>query len=125
MNIFPLDVQYLISEFIINKNEGINKKEIILLYTYPEYSNRSFKAYYYQKKIINEEIILEYYYPKKIINEKKIYNQILFHVVVKCGNIRVMKWLLKNGCHLDHYMRHTMTTCHLLIYLNMLQNMEI
>ena len=83
MNIFPLDIQYLISEFILNKNKKINKKEIILLYTYPGYSHKELKEYYYQEKILQEKIEFEYY---------------LFRNTVRCGNIRLMKFFFKSEC---------------------------
>ena len=59
MNIFPLDIQYLVAEFILNKK--INKKEIILLYTYPEYSHTDLTKYYHPEKIVKEEIKLDVY----------------------------------------------------------------
>ena len=78
MNIFPKDVQYLI----------FDKNEIILLYTYSEYTNKNLFRYYYLEKIIQEKIEL---------------NNFLFDIIAKCGNIRLMKWLFGNGCCWSSY----------------------
>ena len=52
MNIFPTDIQYFIT-----KKYFENKKEIIKLYTDPDYSNKElFKHYYYPEKILQERI---------------------------------------------------------------------
>ena len=67
MNIFPKKVQYLIAEFILNEkiNKKINKKEIILLYTYPEYINKKLKGYYYPEKIMKKKLELHNYLFKR------------------------------------------------------------
>ena len=64
MNIFPKNIQYLIAEFILNEkiNEKINKKEIILMYTYPEYTNKKLKGYYYPEKILKKKLELHNYF---------------------------------------------------------------
>ena len=46
MNIFPTNIQYFIT-----KKYFENKKEIILLYTNPYYSNENEIGYYYSEKI--------------------------------------------------------------------------
>jgi hypothetical protein len=69
MNIFPTNLQYFIT-----KRHFENKKEIILLYTDPNYSNEKLRGYYYPEKI-------------------KI--NFLIGDATKCGNIRLMKWIKK------------------------------
>jgi hypothetical protein len=78
MNIFPTNIQYFLLKHFKNK------KEIILLYTDPDYTN---------------EKLLGYYYPEKMILE----NCYLYRLndVIKYGNIRLIKWLKANGCSWD------------------------
>jgi hypothetical protein len=76
MNIFPTNLQYF-----IKKRHFENNKEIVLLYTDPNFSNVNLIGYYYPEKIIQKNIEL---------------NNYLFDEVVKCGNIRIMKWIIKN-----------------------------
>jgi hypothetical protein len=84
MNIFPKDLQY----FIYIHFE--NNKEILKLYTYPNYSNKN---------------LIDYYYPEKI--ELNIF---LFQNAARC----IDEWLKEKGClwtlfikfvylHLFHY----------------------
>ena len=110
MNIFPLDIQYLIAEFISNKNEKIIKKEIILLYTYPEYSHTDFKGFYSPEKIEQEKIELDVY----LLNISAYFGNIrvmiflfekgcpwnfwTFEKAAEHGNLENMKWLRENGC---------------------------
>jgi hypothetical protein len=79
MNIFPTNLQY----FITNKHFE-NNKNIIKLYTDPNYTNKK---------------LIRYYDPKKIIKEKiKIDTKFLIDDATECGNIRLIKWLKENGC---------------------------
>jgi hypothetical protein len=78
MNIFPTNIQYFIT-----KKHFENKKEIILLYTDPNYTN---------------EELIRYYYPEKI---QGILNNEIFNEAAKHGNIRLMKWLKANECPWD------------------------
>jgi hypothetical protein len=71
MNIFPTNIQYFIT-----KKHFQNKKEIILIYTDPDF--------------LNPELI-GYYYPEKIIQIKYKYEYYLINNAAKCGNIRLMK----------------------------------
>jgi hypothetical protein len=85
MNIFPTDIQYFIT-----KKHFENNKEIILLYTDPNYSNKELLGYYYPKKIIKE----------KLKDKVQVYKY-LFDYAAKCGNIILMIFLKENRCPWD------------------------
>jgi hypothetical protein len=55
MNIFPTNIQY----FLLKHFQ--NKKEILKLYTDPNYKNKELIGYYYPKKINLEIIELDKY----------------------------------------------------------------
>jgi hypothetical protein len=104
MNIFPTNLQYFIT-----KKHFENKKEIILLYTDPNYSNEKLCGYYYPEKIIKEKIKINFLFDgaikcgnirlMKCIKKKKIYlGYHTFRNAAKYGNLENMKWLKVNGC---------------------------
>jgi hypothetical protein len=105
MNIFPTNIQY----FLLKHFE--NKKEIILLYTNPDYTNDKLIGYYYLKKI--QRILLSNYLFKNALicgNNKLIkwmlkkkfpWNSCTFRCAAKNGNLENMIFLLENGCPWD------------------------
>jgi hypothetical protein len=77
MNIFPTNIQY----FLLKHFE--NNKEILKLYTDPNYKNEELNGYYYPGKTFSE-----------------YFEGSCFYNAAESGNIRLMKRLLENGCSL-------------------------